>query len=80
MNVMPVVRLAFSIMNEAVTNSFNQTEITVQDANRYPTKQLLEILGNILAENDDIVNTFLNLIFFLSFTLFIMTRIIMMFY
>ena len=53
MTVMPVVKLAFSIMNEAVTNSFNQTEITVKDANRYPTKQLLEILGNILAENDE---------------------------
>lgn len=50
---MPVVVTAVKIMGSAVMSAFNCGEIDVSVANVYPTKQILEIIGNILAENDE---------------------------
>lgn len=56
---MPLVIMIVERMNTAVSNAFNQQEMDVADANVYPTKQILEILGNILAENDEYCKTLL---------------------
>ena len=53
MSVFPSVLSALAIMNTAVANAFNNSEIDMVFANVYPTKQIVEIIGNILAESDE---------------------------
>ena len=57
---MSVVVTTLQIMKTAVSNVFGATEMDISYANVYPTKQILEIFGNILAEDDNYCDVLLN--------------------